>query len=213
MVASSHSSNLLHRSFRSCPPPFPGCCISAELPAKKTGWCFKQLKMVNMFLVQTHCGPSTCQLVTVQGLAQLNETGTSCCEVRKSRAFWHREIWCNVGIKDNMSLHLMWGPFGSCRSFRLFERVLRQRPRHQRQHVIACDVGFFFPRRFFFRRFKTTAPVAAACWSSGLYKRRTTESLNPNYHVSSGSPSSQVKLDLEVAGKSVFLREKHIRHR
>ena len=108
-----------------------------------------------------------------------------------------------------MSLHLMWGPFGSCRSFRLFERVLRQRPRHQRQHVIACDVGFFFPRRFFFRRFKTTAPVAAACWSSGLYKRRTTESLNPNYHVSSGSPSSQVKLDLEVAGKSVFLREKH----
>ena len=61
---------------------------------------------------------------------------------------------------------------------------------HQRQHVIT-----------------TTAPVAAACLSNHLYKRTTAESLTLSYHVSSGLPSSQVKLDLEVAGKPVH--EKH----
>ena len=55
----------------------------------------------------------------------------------------------------------------------------------------------------------TTAPVAAACLRNHLYKRTTAESLTLSYHVSSGLPSSQVKLDLEVAGKPVPLHEKH----
>ena len=76
----------------------------------------------------------------------------------------------------------------------------------------AAQNGQYVPGANTLRSFYMPAsdsPVAAACLSNGLYKRRTTESLNPNYHVSSGSPSSQVKLDLEVAGKSVFLREKN----